>query len=118
MGLTRWIPSTVERIPIPKINADERRPFVRLVDEILDAKSANPDADTWRIETELDDLVYDLYGLAEDERTAIERSLGLIHATDEVEDAAIVEWIRESGTDEYVSRESVMEILRNPQYGG
>ena len=35
-------------------------------------------------------MVYDLYGLTEEEDAAIERSLGLIPASDEDEDAALV----------------------------
>ena len=82
MGVTRWFRVSVETIPIPKISAARQRPFVRLVDDILKARAADPDADTSHLEWEIDRLVYDLYGLTEEEDTAIERSLGLIHATD------------------------------------
>ena len=86
---------------------------MRLVDEILEAKDADPDADTSELEWQIDGLVYDLYGLTEEERTAVERSLGLIHATDEEEDAALAEWAIEGRTDERVSREEVMALLRS-----
>ena len=89
MGVTRWKRFTVEAIPIPKITAAKQRPFVQLVDQILAAKDANADADTRELEDEIDRLVYDLYGLTEEEIAAVERSLGLIHATDEEEDAAL-----------------------------
>ena len=88
-----------------------------LVDSILEAKAANPDADTSHLEWDIDRLVYDLYGLTEEEDTAIERSLRLIHQTDEEEDEAIARAIEESLTDERVSREEVMAILRNPDGG-
>ena len=39
---------------------------------------------------------YDLYGLTEEEDTAVERSLGLIHQTDEEEDAALLKTMREA----------------------
>ena len=117
MGTTRWKRFAVERLPIPKISAVEQRPFIRLVDEILEAKSADPDADTSYLEWDMDRLVYDLYGLTEEEDTAIERSLGLIHQTDEEEDAALVKWIQEGRTGEYVSKEVVMETLRSPDGG-
>ena len=71
MGVPRWVRFTVERIPIPKISAEEQRPFVRLVDEILAAKDAEPAADTSALEAEIDRLVYDLYGLTETERAAV-----------------------------------------------
>ena len=83
MGVPRWVRFTVERIPIPRISASEQRPFIRLVDEILEAKAADPDADTSYLEWDIERLVYDLYGLTEEEDTAIERSMGLIHQTDE-----------------------------------
>ena len=89
MGVTRWKAFTVEAIPIPKISAESQRPFVELVDKILEAKDAGPAADTSELEAEIDQLVYDLYGLTEEEIAAVERSLGLIHATDEEEDAAL-----------------------------
>ena len=117
LGLTEWTKVSVQRIPIPKTSAAAQRPFIRLVDEILEAKAADPDADTSYLEWDIDRLVYDLYGLTEEEDTAIERSLGLIHQTDEEEDAATVKWIKEGRTGEYVSKEVVMKTLRSP-YGG
>ena len=117
MGVTRWIGFTVETIPIPKITAAKQRPFVRLVDQILKAKTADPDADTRHLEWEIDRLVYDLYGLTEEEDTAIERSLGLIHASDEEEDAALVRAVQEGSRAGTVTKGEVMEILRNPDGG-
>ncbi len=72
MGTFRWKKIYVENIPVPKISAVKQRPFVRLVDEILAAKDADPKADTGALEQEIDRLVYDLYGLTEEEITAIE----------------------------------------------
>ena len=107
-------PPPAERIPIPKISRAEQRPFIRLVDEILTAKRAATTAATRELEWRLDELVYALYGLTEAESTAIERSLGLIHATDAAEDAALLKWMQEGRAGEYVSREAVMKTLRNP----
>ena len=95
MGLTLWGKVSVERLPIPKVTAAKQRPFVRLVDEILKAKDVNPAADTTELEEQIDRLVYDLYGLTDEEITAVERSLGLIHASDEEEDAALSRAIAE-----------------------
>ena len=50
MGVIRWKRFTVERIPIPRLSVDEQGPFVRLVDRILEAKAADPDADTSELE--------------------------------------------------------------------
>ena len=72
-----------------QISTAQQRPFVELVDHILKAKDASPAADTTELEEQIDRLVYDLYGLMDEEITAVERSLGLIHATDEEEAAAL-----------------------------
>ncbi len=57
--------------PIPKITAAEQRPFVRLVERILRAKAADPGADTGVWEAEVDRLVYELYGLTDEEIAAV-----------------------------------------------
>jgi hypothetical protein len=82
MGTTRWVKFTVERIPIPQISPAEQRPFIRLVDRILEAKAcpvprhgaANPKADTTEQEAEIDRLVYQLYGLTTEEIAVVEGS--------------------------------------------
>ncbi len=65
MGTTRWVRFTVERIPVPTIDSMRQRPFIQLVDKVLDAQSAK--TDTLELETDIDRLVYALYGLTEDE---------------------------------------------------
>ena len=85
-----------------------------MVDQILKAKDANPDADTTELEQEIDRLVYELYGLGEEERTAIERSLGLIHATEEDEDAALIRAVEAGAGTGTATRGEVLEILRAP----
>ena len=81
LGLTQWKKFVVERLPIPKITAAKQLPFVRLVDRILKAKAADPDADTSEIEEEIDWLVYDLYGLTNAEVAVVEGEKGEVHAT-------------------------------------
>ena len=61
MGTTRWVRFTVERIPVPTIVSMRQRPFIQLVDKVLDAQSAK--TDTLELETDIDRLVYALYGL-------------------------------------------------------
>ena len=111
MGTLRWKKVYVENIPIPQITAADQEPFVKLVDQILKAKDADPDADTSHLEWEIDRLVYDLYGLTEKEDTAIERSLGLIHASDEEEDTAFLKALIEADTGDLVSEETVKATL-------
>ena len=72
MGLTQWQKVTVERIPIPLIPADKQRPFIKLVDSILEAKSNDPDLDTSKQEAKIDVLVYALYGLTAEQVAAVE----------------------------------------------
>ncbi len=105
-------PDDWKKLPIPDASPQQQIPVVELVNQILEAKAADPDADTDQEEWKIDELVYDLYGLTEEESTAIERSLGLIHATDEEEDAAIGRAIEESMTDERGNMEELREILR------
>jgi hypothetical protein len=71
MGTLRWKKVYVERLPVPKVNAAKQRPFVRLVDRILAAKAADPNADTTASEAEIDWLVYALYGLTNEEAAVI-----------------------------------------------
>ena len=67
VGLTQWKKFAVERLPIPQVPPTKQRPFVRLVDRILEAKATDPVADTEEMEAEIDRLVYGLYGLTEGE---------------------------------------------------
>ena len=71
MGTTRWVRFTVERIPIPIIDTAGQQPFVRAVDAIQDALRTG--ADTMILESDLDNLVYELYGLTADEIRAANR---------------------------------------------
>ena len=73
MGMhPRWKKVYVETIPIPQISAGKQRPFIQLVDSILSAKDADPDADITEQEHEIDRMVYALYGLTEEEIAAVE----------------------------------------------
>ena len=98
-------------MPVPEISAAARAPFVRLMDEILAARAADPGADTERMEWDIDKMVYDLYGLTEDEATAVERRLGLIHASDEDEDAALVRAMDGADGGDWVSKGEARRLL-------
>ena len=115
MGTFRWKKVYVETIPIPKISEEEQQPLVALVEEILHAKDTDADVDTADLEREIDRLVYELYGLTEEEITAVERSLGLINATDEEEDLALARLMEEQppyGPEDFVGEEEVRATLR------
>ena len=61
-----------KQLPIPTATPTQQQPIIALVDKILAAKKANPQADTSEWEREIDGLVYELYGVTEDEVKVVE----------------------------------------------
>ena len=59
-------------IPLPSATPAQQKPIIALVDKILAAKKANPQAGTSKDEAKIDCLVYALYGLTEDEIKIVE----------------------------------------------
>ncbi len=59
-------------IPVKKVSSIQQKPFIALVDQILTAKKANPAADVSALEDEIDQLVYQLYGLTDEEIDIVE----------------------------------------------
>ncbi len=49
-----------------------QQPFIILVDQILAAKQKDPNAKTSALERQIDQMVYNLYGLTEDEIKIVE----------------------------------------------
>lgn len=72
MGTNRWKKYKIQLLPIKEISESKQKPFTNLVDEILKAKKKNVDADTTDLEKEIDQLVYELYGLTEEEIKIVE----------------------------------------------
>lgn len=66
--------SQVKKIPIKVCNKSEQQPFIDKVDQILSLKKDNPAADTSALEKEIDMMVYELYGLSEEEIKIVEES--------------------------------------------
>ncbi len=62
----------VIKIPIPQLSKSEQEPFEELADKIIEAKSKDPEADTNHWERAIDKLVYNLYGLTEEEIKIVE----------------------------------------------
>ena len=107
--------SELERMPVPNLPDAEIEPFIRLIDEIAQAESENDDVGARYLGYDLDSLIYALYGLTEEEDTAIERRMDRIHATDEEEDAAFLRAMLEAERENergFASEEEVMAILR------
>ena len=72
MGLTQWEKFAVERLPIPKLSAEDQYRFIKLMEHILTAKAADPNADVSATEAEIDLRVYELYELTTMEIFAVE----------------------------------------------
>jgi hypothetical protein len=71
-GYLRFIRQYLEQIPISSSSEAQRTILEEIVNQILTAKAANPAADTTALETEIDRLVYALYGLTEEEIAIVE----------------------------------------------
>ncbi|MBX7242340.1 MAG: Eco57I restriction-modification methylase domain-containing protein [Bacteroidia bacterium] len=71
VGKYRYKKAFLENLPIPNISEMEQQPFIELVDKILTAKQKQ--ADTKQLESEIDQLVYRLYDLTEEEIAIIEK---------------------------------------------
>ena len=64
--------SVVNRLPVVVPAADQQRPVIALVDEILAAKDSNPEEDTTELEKEINKCVYELYNLTSKEIDIVE----------------------------------------------
>jgi hypothetical protein len=65
----------LEKIPIsiPKKNIEEK--ISKITEDIFNMKKQNPAADSTSLESEIDHLVYELYGLSEEEIAVVEDSV-------------------------------------------
>ena len=61
----------VEGLPLPQLSSESEK-IIPYVDEIMKAKIQNVYADTSALESEIDYLVYRLYGLTEEEIKIVE----------------------------------------------
>lgn len=65
--------SELRKLPIPNVSKNKQNEVSRIVEKILKIKEAIPDADTSGLEKEVDQLVYRLYDLTEEEIDVIEK---------------------------------------------
>lgn len=70
-GYYSYSTQILEKIPI--VIPIDQRPFINLVNSIIEKKTNNEE--TMELENQIDTLVYDLYGIQENERRAIEENL-------------------------------------------
>ncbi|GHT61136.1 hypothetical protein FACS1894109_19480 [Spirochaetia bacterium] len=66
-------PEHLRNLPIPNVQGKEQQSIIALVDKILAAKVADPQADTRGLEAQIDKMVYNLYGLTMEEIAVVER---------------------------------------------
>ena len=74
MGTNRWKKYKIELLPIKIPSLEQEKEIEILVNQILATKKQNPSADTTDIENQIDQLVYKLYGLTEEEIQIIENA--------------------------------------------
>ena len=72
MGTVRWYKGTVEQLPVVRPDAKSEAVMSDLVDQILASKAKDREADTSVLEAQIDQLVYKLYGLTEEEIAVVE----------------------------------------------
>jgi hypothetical protein len=75
MGTNRWKKYKIEMLPIKVPNEIQEKEMEILVDNILQIKKQNPRADTTALEAQIDQLVYQLYDLTEEEIKIVEESV-------------------------------------------
>ena len=63
----------LRELPIPIFGKIENDSIVKYVNKILDIKKEDPHADTVKLESAIDEIVYKLYGLTEEEIKIIEK---------------------------------------------
>lgn len=71
-GYLRFIYQYLETIPIVVPDDKTLKQIVSSVHEILETKKENPEADTSNLEEEIDRLVYELYGLSDEDIGVVE----------------------------------------------
>ena len=71
-SLMAW--EVTKHFPLKEIEVIQQQPFIEKVDQILALKEENPKADTTTLEKEIDAMVYELYGLTEEEIKIVEES--------------------------------------------
>lgn len=68
----RWLAQNIVNIPIPSATSDQMQSVSSLVEQVIETKRFDPSADTSTLEYEIDQIVYQLYGLTEEEIKIVE----------------------------------------------
>ncbi|GAA4355998.1 hypothetical protein GCM10023185_19370 [Hymenobacter saemangeumensis] len=70
-GFLEFKPMYVTQLPIAQAPKKQEQEIEKLVATILAAKAANSDANTVRMEQQIDEIVFELYGLTEEEKNLV-----------------------------------------------
>jgi len=73
---TTFTKEMINNLPTPPVRSNHRVKLVSIVDCILAAKRRDSEADTASFQGEIDSLVYELYGLSQEDIATIETSVG------------------------------------------
>ena len=71
-GYFRIGANEIKTIPIPDVPSEQQAPIIKIVNQILDAKCANPDADISNYAKKINKRVYALYDLTDEEIAIVE----------------------------------------------
>ena len=66
----------IGKIPIPFVQSEEQQSIIELVDGVLSAKQENPKLNSDDVERKIDKLVYELYGLTDEDIAIVENAMG------------------------------------------
>jgi len=72
-----FYPDDAKQLPIRILNNLNQKPFIKIVDEILKIKIKNPEADTNKLEFQIDLMVYKLYNLTYEEVKVVDPGFAL-----------------------------------------
>ena len=72
MGTNRWKKYKIELLPIKQPSEEQEKQIENLVNQILQNNKKNLQVENITIENQIDQLVYQLYGLTEEEIAIVE----------------------------------------------
>ncbi|MDJ0510279.1 MAG: Eco57I restriction-modification methylase domain-containing protein [Crocosphaera sp.] len=74
-GFLEYKPMYISPLAIPKVTNKQDADITEIVNKIISLKNNNSDADVSHLEKEIDQIVYELYGLTPEEITIVEGSM-------------------------------------------
>lgn len=75
MGTNRWKKYKIGLLPIKDISLTKQQAIIEIVNIIISAKKQNPESDITQWDNEIDQLIYMLYNLTDDEIAIVEGNI-------------------------------------------